>query len=328
MWTRHPSPRRRHLSISALLAAALVASVTAMPAPASASSVTITGEPTDAERGAITSLWNQFFGFFGPYQGCMGPVEVQVVARAEDHYPGDVGAIGAFYRRGGTVVVEHGKVNGTFLYHEFGHHLDLSCGFGSGNVGAAFKVAQGIPADQGWRSGSSWADVPAEAFAEAVTAVLGGGTSIAITAAASSYVRGLSAGREAAPAAPQPEPEPAPEPPDEPSEAPAASPQPPADRAAEPAQQRAADPEPPATPAAGGAAASASADRAPSSSAGRAAEAPDKAKRPAAPPAAIDHAAEAAAAMRGMPAGCALGRLWVSPARAWTMPCGAVVFAV
>jgi hypothetical protein len=133
----------------------------------------ITGEPTADERLLIEQQWRRFATAFAGYSECMGPIEVKVVARAEDWYSSrNVGPIAAFYRLppAAIVFVEHGKVRPDVLIHEFAHHLDVSCGLGSGPVGEAFRFAAGITSGKGWMSGTSWKNVPAEVFAEAIVA--------------------------------------------------------------------------------------------------------------------------------------------------------------
>ena len=85
-----------------------------------------------------------------------------------------ISGIAAFYRRSlATVFIEHGKVRDEHLIHEFAHHLDFSCGFGSGPLGVEFLEVQGFAPGQEWARGSSWRNVPAEQFAEAVVGWLG-----------------------------------------------------------------------------------------------------------------------------------------------------------
>ncbi|HEX2368033.1 MAG TPA: hypothetical protein VHM94_02245 [Acidimicrobiia bacterium] len=58
------------------------------------------------------------------------------------------------------------------LVHELAHHVDLACL--SEDVRASFRRVQGLSANSPWDEGASWAEVPAEQFAETmVEAVLG-----------------------------------------------------------------------------------------------------------------------------------------------------------
>jgi hypothetical protein len=145
----------------------------ALAATAAGPELVVTGEPTVAEQAVIEEQWRRFATAFAGYSDCMGVIEVKVVARAEDWYSNrDVGPIAAFYRLppAAIVFVEHGKVRPDVLIHEFAHHLDISCGLGSGPVGEDFRSAAGVPSGKGWTTGTSWRNVPAEVFAEAVVA--------------------------------------------------------------------------------------------------------------------------------------------------------------
>jgi hypothetical protein len=147
--------------------------LSALIVPASEAVLEVTGEPTAAEIDVIEAQWRRFTGAFAGYDECLGTLEVRVVARAEDWYSNrNVGPIAAFYRYPpeSIVFVEHGKVTADVLLHEFAHHLDISCGLGAGSVGEAFRFAAGMPSGKGWTSGTSWRNVPAEVFAEAVVA--------------------------------------------------------------------------------------------------------------------------------------------------------------
>jgi hypothetical protein len=156
--------------------------------------VAVTGEATVEERDIIDRVWRDFANRFAPQHGCMGDVEVRVVARAEDWYGGGIaGPIAAFYRfpPEAVVFIEHGKVSPANLLHEFAHHMDISCGVAASLVGRAFLHAQGFAPDTDWLTGSGWARVPAENFAEAVVAVLGFETAIPIRRTALWAVREL-----------------------------------------------------------------------------------------------------------------------------------------
>jgi hypothetical protein len=161
----------------------------ATPPPAA-----VTGDATVEEHDLIDSVWRDFTTLFAPQRGCMGAVEVRVVARAEDWYGGGVaGPIAAFYRfpPEAVVFIEHGKVSPANLLHEFAHHMDISCGVAASLVGRTFLHAQGFALDADWLTGSSWARVPAESFAEAVVAVFGFEPSLPIERTALWTVREL-----------------------------------------------------------------------------------------------------------------------------------------
>lgn len=166
--------RSRRLSALAVLTALLLVPVLpAVAADEAPGTLLIVGEPTAGETAEIDLQWNRFREAFPAAASCLGPLTVQVVARAEDHWPGTPpGAIAAFYWND-EVIIEHGKVNGENLIHEFAHHLDLTCGFGDSALGEAFQASQGFAADHDWYRGARWSDVPAEFFAEAVVGYLG-----------------------------------------------------------------------------------------------------------------------------------------------------------
>lgn len=167
----------------ALLGAFLVAVLVVGAAPPAAADpeptrpeVVVTGSWTVPERLEVARVWSRFTAYFYVQWACLPDLEVRIVDRVEDHYRGRAfGSIAAFYRSGPEPIlfVEHGKVTDEYLLHEYVHHLDLSCGVGAGPFAAAFQRAQGIPPEQGWLEGTSWAAVPAEQFAEAVRIAMG-----------------------------------------------------------------------------------------------------------------------------------------------------------
>ena len=134
----------------------------------------ITGEPTAAETSEIQAQWERLLAGFPSARTCLTPLTVEVVPSAEAVWGGGIQGIAAFYRRSlATIFIEHGKVRAEHLIHEFAHHLDFSCGFGSGPLGAVFLEVQGFASDHPWATGSGWRQVPAEHFAEAVVGWLG-----------------------------------------------------------------------------------------------------------------------------------------------------------
>ncbi len=56
------------------------------------------------------------------------------------------------------------------MVHELAHHVDPACL--PDDVRASFRRVQGISADLSWDQGASWAEVPAEQFAEAMVEVV------------------------------------------------------------------------------------------------------------------------------------------------------------
>jgi hypothetical protein len=155
--------------------------------------MTLGGDPTPEESVVVEDTWNRFAETFPGFEDCIGPLEVRVVEHAENVY-GSAFPIAAFYQfpPEAKIFVEHGKVSPRVLLHEIAHHLDISCDLGEGPVGERFRAAQGIPANRGWLSGSSWSSVPAEMFAEAVVAFMGGEPKIPITQEALEIVAELS----------------------------------------------------------------------------------------------------------------------------------------
>lgn len=177
------------LAVVLLIVLGAVAAAAAPPPQA-----VVTGEPTVDETDTIVALWHDFTTLFAAQRECLLPVEVNVVARAEDWYGGrDVGPIAAFYRvpPDAVVFVEHDKVTAGNLIHEFAHHLDLSCGVGESRLGRAFLIAQGFDPGAPWMYGPSWARVPAEAFAEAVVAAFGISPSLPLRTEAMAAMWGL-----------------------------------------------------------------------------------------------------------------------------------------
>ena len=181
-------------ALPSLLIAVLITLMIPMEAVAAEPRLSVTGEPTGEELAEIEEQWERFETAFGGFSDCMGPVEVRVVARAEDWYGGrNVGSIAAFYRfpPEAIVFIEHRKVVPRNLLHEFAHHLDISCGLGESATGDTLKAAQGLPEQRGWMSGGSWAAVPAEVFAEAVVAFFDEPTRIDIGLEAVQVIDGL-----------------------------------------------------------------------------------------------------------------------------------------
>jgi len=156
----------------ASLALLLVTAFVAAPADAIVilpGNITIEGDPTLEETADILDDWEWITNAFPGTADCVDPITVVVVGANEWG-----GGTAAYYRPSQkTVYIKHGKVRSEHLIHEFAHHLDFSCGFGSSERGAAFLSAQGFAADHEWARGSSWRDVPAEHFAEAVVGYLG-----------------------------------------------------------------------------------------------------------------------------------------------------------
>lgn len=158
--------------LSALLAGLFAAPASAVQVPDPL--LTITGEPTAEETLEIQLQFDRLLASFPAARTCLQPLTVEVVDTAEAAWGGGVSGIAAFYRRSiATVFIEHGKVRDEHLIHEFAHHLDFSCGFGSGPLGTEFLDAQGFAPSQEWARGTSWRAVPAEHFAEAVVGWLG-----------------------------------------------------------------------------------------------------------------------------------------------------------
>jgi len=157
-----------------LAALSLVLTVGAVAAPAQAieilpAGITIEGDPTLDETAAIIQDWQWITSAFPATKDCVEPVTVVVVGANEWG-----GSTAAYYRPSlRTLYIKHGKIRSEHLIHEFAHHLDFSCGFGSSERGVTFMTAQGFDPDHEWARGPSWRSVPAEHFAEAVVGYLG-----------------------------------------------------------------------------------------------------------------------------------------------------------
>lgn len=168
--------KRRRRSLVAAAVLTLGFSTLAQPALATvlrAPRLAIEGSPTAVEAAVIRGTWLHFSGAFQRSQGCMEPISVKVVNRAEDHFDRAGLAIAAFYRPSEqTVYVEHGKVTPAVLAHEFAHHLDVGCGLAETSFADDFTLSAGLDPAAPWYSGSSWRLVPAEHFSEAVLAWL------------------------------------------------------------------------------------------------------------------------------------------------------------
>jgi len=191
--------------LSTLAAAALTLAITA-PAGAidfvGGPALSLQGEPTAIETIEIQADWAWIVESFPGAADCIQPITVIVVDSAEAAWGGGVSGIASFYRVStATVYIEHGKVSPENLIHEFAHHLDFSCGFGSSTLGSAFQAADGFAADHRWAGGSRWSDVPAEHFAEAVVGFLGiDSVDLPVTAEGFSLVAGFAAAGFPAPA--------------------------------------------------------------------------------------------------------------------------------
>jgi hypothetical protein len=106
--------------------------------------------------------WAKFVNAFAARSGCIEPVTLEHAWRFPDR--------GAYDPDAATIVL---RVPGTApnlrhtLIHEFAHHLESSCPV-QRSMRRPFLVASGEPPDTPWFSGSRWAEVPSERFAEAV----------------------------------------------------------------------------------------------------------------------------------------------------------------
>ncbi len=178
------STASRRAAAFTLAAALLVNTIPIASAQVAGPTLAVTGAPTAEEQQIVIAEWSRFATFFSDWD-CMGSIEVRVVDRVEDFYPGrDFGPIASFYEfpPAAVVYIEHGKVNTENLVHEFAHHLDISCSFSELPMAALFREAQGLSPDGSWLTGPSWNAVPAEHFAQAVLVVFGiPSTKIAIT---------------------------------------------------------------------------------------------------------------------------------------------------
>jgi hypothetical protein len=117
--------------------------------------------PNDV-RALALDTWDRFVGSFSARRGCIRPVTLEHAWRFADRGAYDPGAATIVLRVPGTAPnLRH------TLVHEFAHHLEATCP-AQRAVRAPFLVASGEGPDTPWFSGSRWAKVPSERFAEAV----------------------------------------------------------------------------------------------------------------------------------------------------------------
>jgi hypothetical protein len=165
----------------ARIIATIAVALTVLPVPIASAGTIVTpptflveGDPTPAELRVIQDTWSHFAETFHRSAGCLAPLTVKVVDRAEDWFGGGSFAIAGFYRASNaTVYIEHGKVTGANLAHEFAHHLVVSCDVAGSPLAADFIRAAGLAEGAPWYTGPSWELVPAEQFSEAVLMFLG-----------------------------------------------------------------------------------------------------------------------------------------------------------
>jgi hypothetical protein len=145
-----------------------------LAAPPAAAPQLIVDDSTVAAdfRALADATWQQFLAVFAARRSCFGNVHLRADPALPDR--------GAYDPRSVTVTV---RVPGTpallrsALVHEWAHHVGFQCPEHR-ELRREFLVARGLPPTMGWHAGATWADVPAEVYAEAVVEVVLGRRSI------------------------------------------------------------------------------------------------------------------------------------------------------
>jgi hypothetical protein len=117
--------------------------------------------PNDV-RAVASDTWERFVSAFDARRGCIRPVKLEHAWRFADR--------GAYDQETATIVL---RVPGTApnlrhtLVHEFAHHLETTCP-AQRAMRRPFLVASGEDPETPWFSGTRWAEIPSERFAETV----------------------------------------------------------------------------------------------------------------------------------------------------------------
>lgn len=115
----------------------------------------------------VDETWRRFAAAMPAAAACMEPVELLLV---EDVTDGDAVYVVSDRR----IEIEIPTSPARFpesLIHELAHHVEATCPT-QADVRTRFLAAQGFSADDPWRDGESWAQIPSEHFAEAVVQVV------------------------------------------------------------------------------------------------------------------------------------------------------------
>jgi hypothetical protein len=114
------------------------------------------------------AAWDRFLEAFAGRADCFGDV---ILTTSKD-----LGSRAVYDPATATVTVEVPATAALLeaaLIHEWAHHVEFHCPEHQG-MRPGFLAAQSAPVDADWFSGSTWADIPSEQYAEAaVILVLG-----------------------------------------------------------------------------------------------------------------------------------------------------------
>jgi hypothetical protein len=133
--------------------------------------ITFAPDVPDDFRAVATDAWARFGAILGDRRTCMEPVRVEVAWAFPDR---------ARYEPDGAVITV--RVPGTApnltasLVHEFAHHLEFTCAAQLG-LRSRFLEAAGLSHDASWFVAPRYEDLPSERFAEAIVALVLGGSS-------------------------------------------------------------------------------------------------------------------------------------------------------
>ena len=122
------------------------------------------GTPEDVAALAADTF-DEFIEEAPALENCVGNIRLAGAWRLDERGEYDADTSRITVRIPGTAP----RLAGT-LVHELGHHVDAVCL--SEDVRVSFRRAQGISDDLSWDVGATWAEVPAEQFAEAIVEVV------------------------------------------------------------------------------------------------------------------------------------------------------------
>ena len=112
-------------------------------------------------KALAVETWSQFLATFPAHTNCIGDVTLRASKTITDRAMYDPVTATVTVKVPATPALLQGA-----LIHEWAHHVEYQCPAQEA-MRAAFLIAQGFPADTGWRTGPSWAMTPAEQYAEA-----------------------------------------------------------------------------------------------------------------------------------------------------------------
>jgi len=158
--------------VGAVLGAALVATAlwTVTRGDAAApSDLTFLQDVPDDVRSESEETWQRFTDRFVARTSCWGPVSLELVSDVPD---GDARYVAASSLIEIQIPTTPHRYRES-LAHELAHHLERTCP----QFDALRSMLEPMlgTEQQGWFSGSTWADVPSERFAEAVVVLVNGG---------------------------------------------------------------------------------------------------------------------------------------------------------